>query len=163
MESGEPTWSYPTNTEPIERSVNLRRTGPTLPIGRSFASLFNQNLSGGGGELRPKGLPPRVIERRSNTFVQGAPVKGDFDTSRERASESLDIEVFVFSELEDEWSRLEPATRLPLSAFENKFNTFVFWTTESTTIVGKLEKHARPFSLNSLQPWQQGNTLGEFD
>ena len=87
-----------------------------MPIGRSLASLINQNLSGGGGELRPKRLPPRVKECRPNTFVQRTPVKGNFDTSRERACESLDIEVFVFCELEDEWSRLEPATRLATSA-----------------------------------------------
>ena len=31
--------------------------------------------------------------------------------------------------------------------FANKA-TFVFWTTESTTMVGKVEKQARPFSLN---------------
>ena len=46
---------------------------------------------------------------------------------------------------------------------QNKINTFVLWTTESTTIVGKLEKHARSFSLYLLQPWKQGGTLDEFD
>jgi hypothetical protein len=116
MKSGEGTWSYPTKREPIERSVKLSKMGRTLPIGRSLASLFNQKLSGDGGESRPERLPSRVKECCPNTFVQGAPVKGDFDTSRERASESLDIEVFVFRELENEWSRLEPATRLAMSA-----------------------------------------------
>ena len=80
-------------------------------------------------------------------------MKSDFDTSWERASERFDIEIFVFCEFENERSRLEPASRLGRSApLEYEIITFVFWTTESTTIVGKFEKQARPFSLHLLQP-----------